>query len=236
MREGGTVTHTQQDTDWERQASQNRVDNVQNRRNEHEGELDRLGDTGQERGQRCGDHDTAHFGTVLWFSRVPDCNRSSRQAVHFEQEAARQFACSWVACHVTWDIAVENLTCCVGVFADLHLERNVPDVVQTKRHQATLNEAVDTERHNRVLVCSPLGEGLDRRTNRRPDEGEDHTGEDRRQTRDNWNETLTCKEAQVLRQLDAIEAVKHICRNCTRDDTAQNPGISQVFSSDLFRW
>ncbi len=129
---------------------------------------------------------------------------------------------------------MEDLTCCVGVFADLHLERNVPDVVQTKRYQATLNEAVDTERHYRVLVCSPLGEGLDRGTNRWPDEGEDHTGEDRRQTRDDWYETLACKEAQILRQLDAIEAVKHICRNRTRNDTAQNTRISQVFCRDFF--
>ncbi|MNB86315.1 hypothetical protein D3C75_332560 [compost metagenome] len=124
---------------------------------------------------------------------------------------------------------MEDLTCCVGVFADLHLERNVPDVVQTKRYQATLNEAVDTERHNRVLVSSPLGEGLDCGTNRRPDEGEDHASENRRQTRNDWNKTLTSKEAQILRQLDAIEAVKHIGRNRTRDNPAQNTGISQVF-------
>src|SRR5690606_38492249 len=161
VREGRTVTHTQQDTDWERQTRQNRVNDVQNRRNEHEGELDRLGDTGQERGQRCGDHDTAHFCTVLWFSRVPDCNRRGWQAVHFDQEATRQFPCSWVARLVSWDLTVEYLTCCVGEFTNLHLEWNVPDVAQTKWHQATLDEAVDTKRHNRVLVSSPLREGLD---------------------------------------------------------------------------
>jgi hypothetical protein len=37
------------------------------------------------------------------------------------------------------------------IFTNLHLERYVPDMVQTKRYQATLDETVDTERHNRVL-------------------------------------------------------------------------------------
>ena len=91
VRERRPVTHTQQDTDRECQACKNRVDDIQDRRNEHEGELDRLGNTGQERGQRRGDHNTADFGTVFWFSRVPNRDSCSRQAVHFEQEAARQF-------------------------------------------------------------------------------------------------------------------------------------------------
>ncbi len=49
------------------------------------------GDTGQERGQRRGDHNPAHFRAVFWFSRVPDSNCGSWQTVHFEQEATRQF-------------------------------------------------------------------------------------------------------------------------------------------------
>ena len=40
VRERRTVTHPQKNTDWECQACQNRVDDVQDRRNEHEGELD----------------------------------------------------------------------------------------------------------------------------------------------------------------------------------------------------
>ena len=129
---------------------------------------------------------------------------------------------------------MEHLTCCVGEFTNLHLEWNVPDVVQTKWHQATLDEAVDTKRHNRVLISSPLREGLDCRTDWWPDEGQDHTRENRCQTRDDRNETLAREEAQILRQLDAIEAVKHIRCNRTGDDTAQNTGIRQVFRCDLF--
>ncbi|CCK18235.1 hypothetical protein BN136_4245 [Cronobacter universalis NCTC 9529] len=235
MGEGRTVTHTQKDTDREGQACQNRVDYVQDRRHEHEGELDRLGDTGQERGQRSGDHDTAHFSAVLRFSGVPDSDGSSRQTVHFEQEAAREFARGRVARHVTRDIAVEHLTCRVGVFADLHLERNVPDMVQTKRHQAAFDEAVDTKRHNRVLISRPLREGLNSGTNRRPNEGQDHASEDRRQTRDDRHETFTSEEAQILRKLNAVETVEHVGCNRTRNDPAKHTGIRQVFRRDFFR-
>ena len=129
---------------------------------------------------------------------------------------------------------MEHLTRCVGEFTNLHLEWNVPDVVQTEWHQATLDEAVDTKRHYRVLISSPLREGLDCRTDRWPDEGQDHTRENRCQTRDDRNETLAREEAQILRQLDAIEAVKHVRCNRTGDDTAQNTGIRQVFRCDLF--
>ncbi len=129
---------------------------------------------------------------------------------------------------------MEDLTCCVGVFTNLHLERNVPDVVQTKRHQAALNEAVDTERNNRVLVSGPLGESLDCGTDRRPDKGQDHASEDRCQAGDNWHKTLARKEAQILRQLNAIEAVEHVGCDGTGDDTAEDAGIRQVFSRNLF--
>ena len=107
-------------------------------------------------------------------------------------------------------------------------------MVQTKRHQATFNEAVDTERDNRVLVSSPLGERLDGSTDRRPDKGQDHARENRCQTGDNWHKTLARKEAQIFRQLDAIEAVEHVRCDGTRDDTAEYAGICKVFSRNLF--
>lgn len=106
-------------------------------------------------------------------------------------------------------------------------------MVQTEWHQATLDEAVDTKRHNRVLVSSPLREGLDSRADWWPDEGQDHASENRCQTRDDRNETLAREEAQILRQLDAIEAVKHIRCNRTGDDTAQNTGVRGVSRQSL---
>ncbi|SUG33738.1 Uncharacterised protein [Salmonella enterica subsp. arizonae] len=118
---------------------------------------------------------------------------------------------------------MEYLARSVGVFADLHLERNVPDMVQTKRHQAALDETVNTKRHNRVLVSRPLRECLDSRTDRRPYERQHHTGENSGQTRNDRHEALACKEAQILRQFDAVEAVKHIRCDRAGDNTAKHP-------------
>ncbi len=129
---------------------------------------------------------------------------------------------------------MEYLTRRVGEFTNLHLEWNVPDVVQTKRHQAALYEAVDTERHNRVLVSSPLGEGLNSRTDWRPDKGQHHAHKDRRQTGDDRHETFTSEEAQILRQLNTVETVEHVGCNSTGDDTAQHAGIGEVLGCDLF--
>lgn len=96
-------------------------------------------------------------------------------------------------------------------------------MVQTKRYRAAFNEAVDTERHNRVLVCSPLGECLDSSTDRRPNKGQDHTRKDGSQTRNNWNEALTGKEAKILRQFDTVETVEHIRCYRTGDNPREHP-------------
>lgn len=96
-------------------------------------------------------------------------------------------------------------------------------MVQTKRYRAAFNEAVDTERHNRVLVRSPLGECLDSSTDRRPNKGQDHTRKDGSQTRNNWNEALTGKEAKILRQFDTVETVEHIRCYRTGDNPREHP-------------
>ncbi len=107
-------------------------------------------------------------------------------------------------------------------------------MVQTERHQSTLNHAVDAEGHDRVLVSRPLREGLDSRTDRRPDEGQHYAQNDRRQTGNDRHETLTGKEAQVFRQLNAEEAVEHIGRDGAGDNPPEHAGIRQVFGRNLF--
>ena len=164
---------------------------------------------------------------------MPDGDGRRRQAVHFEQEAAREFARSRIARHIARNIAVEYLTRRVGELADLHLERHVPDMVQAERHQRTFNHAIDTECHNRVLIGCPLRELLNRRANWRPDKGEQHAQHDRRQAGDNRHKALTGEEAEIFRQLDTVEAVEHIGRYRTGDNAAQYAGIRQMVRSNL---
>ncbi len=97
--------------------------------------------------------------------------------------------------------------------------------------EATFNKAVDTERNNRVLVSSPLRERLDSGTDRRPNEGQDHTGENRGQTGNDRYETLTGEEARALRQLDTVETVEHVRCDRTGDDPPENTGISRCFAA-----
>ncbi len=166
---------------------------------------------------------------------MPDSNRCRWQTVHFEQEAAREFTCGRVTRHIARDITVEHLTCRIGVFTDLHLERNVPDVMQTKWHQRTFNYAINTKGDNRVLIRCPLREFLNRGTYRWPDKGEQHAENDSCQTGNNRHKTLTGKEAQIFWQLNAVEAIKHVCGDGTGDNTAQYPCVGEVFSLDLRR-
>lgn len=89
-------------------------------------------------------------------------------------------------------------------------------------------------RHYRVLISRPLGEGLDRRTDWRPDEGQHYAQNDRRQAGDNRHKTLTGKEAQIFRQLNAEEAVEHVGGDGAGDNPPEHAGIRQVFGRNLF--
>ncbi len=68
----------------------------------------------------------------------------SRQTVHFEQEAARQHTRRRVARHIARNVAVEYLTRCAGVFADLQSGKERSRyVMQTKRkYQQRLDKTV----------------------------------------------------------------------------------------------
>ena len=228
VREGSTVLHTQQDGNHEGRTSQQRVNCVQNRSNEQESKFDWLGDTSQEGGQGCRDHDTANLGTVFRLGRMPHGNRGSRQTVHLEHVTASQVTSGLVASDVTSDFTVDHLTGRVGELTRFEEERNVPDVVQTERDQRALNHAVDTESQSRVLIGSPMREGLDQGTNWRPYECHHDTDHDRHDTSGERDETLTGKEAQVIGQRDAVEAIEHECGNTTGDDTAKHPNFGDL--------
>ena len=62
------------------------MDDIQNRCHEHKGELNRLGDTGEERGKCTGDHDTGHFCFVFRFGAVINRQRGPRDTKHHDRE------------------------------------------------------------------------------------------------------------------------------------------------------
>ena len=120
---------------------------------------------------------------------------------------------------------MEYLPCRIGELTDLHLERYVPNMVQTKWYQRTLNQTVDAKGDNRVLISRPLREGLDRGSDRRPNKGQHNAQENGSQTRNDRNKTFTGKETQIFREFNTVETVEHIGRNRARDDPTQHTSI-----------
>ena len=92
-----------------RDAGEQRVDDVEHRRDEEERELDRLGDAGEERGERRGDHDAADLRALLRPRGAPHRERRGGQAPHLEQVAAGHVARRRIAGDEARDFAVHDL-------------------------------------------------------------------------------------------------------------------------------
>ena len=227
-----TVNDTQHVSQDVSQTGQQGMNRIQHRCHEQEGEFDRLGDTGQEGGQGSGGHDTNNLGAVFRLGSVSDGKRSSRQTEHLEQvttgqltEAVTGSAGSVISSQEAGHDAVYGFASGVDTGTRLIEEGDVPDVVQTERDQGALDHAVDTEGQYRVLVGSPVGEGTDGTTDRRPDEGEHNTQADGDEAGDDGHGTLTGEEAKVLGQLDLVETVERPGSDTTGEDTPQHTGI-----------
>ena len=111
-------------------------------------------------------------------------------------------------------------------------EGHVPDVVQAKRNQQTLDETIHGGGSARVAHGSPLREGLDGAADGRPDEGQYCTQHDGSHGGDNGHKALAGKEAQVLRQADAVVLVEHVCRQATGQNAAEHTGLDGWHAHD----
>ena len=92
VRESEAVLDAEHDAQEIGGAREHRVDGVKHRRDEEERELDRLGDAGEERGERRGDHDAADLRAILGARRAPHGEGRGGQAPHLEQVAAGHVA------------------------------------------------------------------------------------------------------------------------------------------------
>ena len=134
-----------------------RVDGVEHRRDEEKRELDRLGDAGEKRGERRGDHDAADLGAILRTRRAPHRDRRGRQAPHLEKVTAGHVARGRIAGDEARDFAVHDLAGRrIGVIAGLEKERHIPDVVQAERDERALDDAVDREGERGLLMHRPV--------------------------------------------------------------------------------
>ena len=131
--------HKQADT------GQDRMHEVQHRRQEHEQEFQRLGYTGQERGNRNGQqHAANHWATRFWRSQV-HCQRSARQTKHHDWEEARhEHACGAVTRVEAVDVAMEYGARSIGELTNLEPCDSVQHLMQTGWDQQTVDKTKDT--------------------------------------------------------------------------------------------
>lgn len=87
---------------------------------EHEQEFQRLGHTGQERGDCHGQQHTANHRTTRFRSGEVHRQRRTRQTKHHDrEEAGHEHTCSAVTRVEAVDVTVEDRTCRVGEFTNL---------------------------------------------------------------------------------------------------------------------
>ena len=151
--------------------------------------------------------------------RAASSHRSARcgQAPHFEEIAAGHVAGGRIARDEACDFAMHRLAGArVDEFSRLEKERHVPDVVQAERNQRALDDTVNGERQRGLPVHRPIRESLDRVADRRPDEAQDHRGDDNCKGRDNRHRALAREKAEVSGQLNLIKAIENRGRDETR--------------------
>ena len=194
MGERVTEPATQQIHDRKGESRQEGVHHIEQRRDEQERELQRLGDPGEEGGQCAGQHDRPDAGPILRLRRPPDRQGRSRQAEHLGEEPATEDARLRVPGEEAGQDAVA-----VAPAADVQgeEERGVPDVVQPEREQGALDETVDEHGDRRVRLHDPVRADVDEIADRRPDEGQHDAEGDRGERRDDRDEPLAGEEAQV---------------------------------------
>ena len=80
--------------------------------------------------------------------------------------------------------------------------------MEAERDQRAFDDAVDGEGEGRLFVHSPIGEGLDPVTDRRPDETQHHSHEDDGKRSDDRDGAFPGEKSEIGRQLNPVEAVE----------------------------
>ncbi|EAU68532.1 hypothetical protein STIAU_7384 [Stigmatella aurantiaca DW4/3-1] len=201
-REPEAELHVQHVHDDVRHARQHRVEQVERRREEHEGELDRLGDARQEGRQRDGRQHAAHPGAVLLRRGVVHGEAGRRQAKHHDREEARHCGARG---RVSREEALQVARHTVEVAQDEPGDV-VEDVVQARDDQQPVEEAVQEEAE---LAGGEhvAAEAIEARLDAGPAQAKQGREHQAGEAGDDGDEPAAAEEREVLRQLDVLVAV-----------------------------
>ena len=203
-------------------SGQYRVDDVERPGHEHERVLERLGDSGDERSQAGGQHDSADDLLLRRLGVAVDREcRSGKGEHHDREESGHEHSGGRVAGEEPVQIAADQLTACILVVPHQEPDDGVQNVVQPGGNEHAVGEAVDSAAHHAVVgdgVAHPLESAVEEWVHERHDHGDDETG-DRRHDR---HQTTAAEEAEIVRQLLAIETLPENCREQSDDDACQH--------------
>ena len=191
------------------------MNDEQQRREEDEGELDRLGDAGEERRQSEAEEKAADrlasLGERVAVHRQAGCRKPEH---HHRKEAGHEASCGRIA----GEEALEVAGCTVKIAQD-EPGNIIYDVVQTRDQQQPVEQAVK-EQAERTGTHHPLAERIDPAFEPWEAEAEQCCTDDSREARGDGHKPATGKEREIVRKLDVREAVV----KQSGDDPGQDSG------------
>ena len=216
----------QQVGDRHRQAGEQRVNQVQEGRQEHEGKFNRLGHPGEERGQRHRQEDPAHhFAPLRQSIAVHRQTRRGQAEQHHREHAGHELAAFGVAGKVAGQVARDHRAGYrVGEAAEHEPRHIVEDVMQASDDQ----QAVEHAKHERTEAAAfhqQHAEAVDAVLDRGPDQAENHAQAHRAEPGDNRHKPPPTEERQVFRQLDVLEAVVQPTGHQAAGDTGEHAHV-----------
>ncbi|CDL55927.1 hypothetical protein [Klebsiella pneumoniae] len=211
--------------DEQADTGQHRMQEVQQRSQEHEQEFQRLGYPGQERGDGHGQQHTAYHRTTRFRRRQIHRQRRTRQTKHHDwEEAGHEHPRGAVAGVEAVDVAVEHSASGVSELTNLEPGDSVQHLMQTGWDQQTVDETKDTGTQ-RPCGDDPFAARVDSVLHRRPDVAEDRREDQTEEAGGDRHEAFAAEEAQEVRQLDAGPAVVYRPCHQTGNDTGQHAHI-----------
>ncbi len=203
------------------------MDDVQRPRDEHEGELDRLGDAREERGEGDRGHQATDGLLRLGLGLLVDRERRGGQGEHHDgEEAGHEGSGRGVALEEAGDVALHRLATGGGVVAEDEPRHGVEDVVQAEGDEQPVGRAVDEAADDRVRG-DPLAEVGEDGIEGRVDDREQHGEDEGREPGDDRHEAPAPEEREVGRQGDPVVLLPEERRDESAEDAAEHPVVDQ---------
>ena len=235
--EGHTDTDIQDMHEHIGQTGIHTVHGIHNRRNEEEGELQRLGNTGQHGGQGRGKQQAGHDLALLGAGGAVHGQRRARQAENHEYKfAGHETGCFHreLSGRLGSQFGEEDILRPLHGHAINHgaathgglPERHIEHMVQAKGDQRPFDQAID--KGARIPGADhQIAQHTDAGLHNRPDIEHRNAHQQVYRRADDRHKAGTAEEGQHLRQLDFVKAVVQPCHAQPDDDAAKHPHLQR---------